>query len=415
MVFWGIHARELEYLEYMSLVGQVPDCHNVYDTSLATEKNKYRLWPHPQYHRTVEDSIALHHSEPARIMRTNSFNEAVTANMGNDWMQKWAERYYFGLVAERWSLPSSFLAFALLNGLFLYARDMLTFNTSYPLDYPSPPLLFWTIASCEFIEETTILELWRDEAERCHNLVYFLIQRGANPDAVFRIPFKQTFSSDPLALKRPLQNGHADITLLNFALGVYLKMKDEDNAELRMAMLELICILVENGATIGNTLLKNYWEQRLEAPDRTILHYLCFPRDYKRTYPNGYVQEFQPFILLDEGPVLCRTIKTLLDHGADPNTLDSEDFDILASMMTACPYDLIEYALEKGALISTSLLRDNDGSPVHKHGILLEDRWMRPECYTPQAREIVRKHMPHWKDALEEEPSMPTANESGRN
>lgn len=324
-------------------------------------------------------------------MRTNGFNEALTASMGTDWIQKWAEQYRFGSVAERWSSPPSFLAFALLNGLFLYARDILTFNTLHPLDQPTPPLLFWAIASCDYIEQTTILELWRDEADRCHKFVNYLLQRGADPNAVFRIPFEQTSPYEPLTLKRALQKGHADITLLNFALGVYLTRIDEDNAELRMAMLEIICILVENGATVGNTLYKNYWEQRLEPAERTILHYLCFLRDYERTYPNGYVQLFQPFILLDEGPVLCRTIKTLLDHGADPNAVDSDGLDVLACMMLACPYDLIEYALKKGALISPSLLRDKDGSPVQKHGILLEDRWRRPECYTPEAKEIVRE------------------------
>jgi hypothetical protein len=88
ILFWGIHARELEYLEYVSLLGQVPDCHNVRDSSLLTEKNKYIIWPHPQYHRTVEGSSALHVSEPARIMRTNSFNEAITASTGTVWVEK---------------------------------------------------------------------------------------------------------------------------------------------------------------------------------------------------------------------------------------------------------------------------------------------------------------------------------------
>jgi hypothetical protein len=399
IVFWGIHAREIEYLEYSALLGQVPDCHNIREATLLAEKNKYLSWvlPRPSYHRTGEDIPALHVSEPARIMRTNSFNEALTAGMGADWVQKWAGHYMFGWAADRWSYPPSFLAFALLNGLFLYSRDVLTFNTSHPLDNPTPPLLFWAIASCDYIEETTLGELWRDEAERCHKFVHYLLRRGANPNAVFRIPFQQTPPDEPLTLKRPLRNGHADITALNFALGVILKTTDESFAELRMAMEEIICILVENGAMVGNTLYTNYWKQRLEPQERTILHYLCFPRDYKKTYPNGFVQEFQPFVLLDEGPVLCRTIKTLLDHGADPNAVDSDGLDVLACMMVACPYDLIEYALEKGALISPSLLRDKDGSPVQKHGILLENRWRRPECYTPEARETVRKHMPHWE------------------
>jgi hypothetical protein len=259
-----------------------------------------------------------------------------------------------------------------------------------------------------------MMELWRDEAERCHRFIIYLLHRRASSNTVFRLHFNQTSPDNELASNRLLQNGYADMTLLNFALGVYLKSTDEDYSELRMAMLEIVCILVENRAAVGKTLLRNYWKQRLEPQERTVLHYLCFPRDYKKTYPNGYVQEFQPFILLDEGPVLCRTVKTLLDHGADPNAVDSDGLDVLACMMIACPYDLIEYALEKGALISTSLLRDKDGSPVQKHGILLEERWRRPECYTPEAREIVKKHMPHWKDTVVEEPPGSTVDESTR-
>jgi hypothetical protein len=333
----------------------------------------------------------------------NNFNVAVTASMGTDWVQKWAEQWRFGLVAERWSSPPSFLAFALLNGLFLYARDMVNFNTMYPLDQPSPPLIFWAIASCDFIEETTVLGIWRDEADRCHKFVHHLLKRGANPNAVFRIPFTQTPPDEPLTLKRPLRSGEADINLLNFALGILLKTTEEKSSDLRIAMEELICILVENGAAVGNTLYTNYWKQRLEPQERTILHYLCFPRDYKKTYPNGVVLEIQPFILLDEGPVLSRTVITLLNHGADPNAVDSDGLDVLACMILACPYDLIEYALGKGALISPLLLCE-DGSPVKKHGILLEDKWKRPKCYTPEAREIVGKHMPHWNENVAEPP-----------
>jgi hypothetical protein len=278
---------------------------------------------------------------------------------------------------------------------------MINFDTMYPLDKPSPPLLFWAIASCDFIEATTVLELWRDEAERCHKFVHYLLQRGANPNAVFRIPFEQTPPDEPLTLKRPLRSGEADMNLLNFVLGVLIKTTDENYSELRIAMEELVCILVENGAAVGNTLYTNYWKQRVEPQERTILHYLCFPRDYKETYPNGVVLEIQPFILIDEGPVLSRTVTAVLNHGADPNAVDSSGLDVLACMMLSCPYDLIEYALKKGALISPFLLNE-DGSPIKKYGILLEERWRRPECYTLEAREMVRKHMPHWEEGNNE-------------
>jgi hypothetical protein len=298
----------------------------------------------------------------------------------------------FSQVAECGALPTSFMAFVLLNGLFLYARDILTFNALYPLNHPSPPLLFWAVASCEYNSWTTLFEIWRDEAERCHKFVHYLLQRGADPNAIFRISFKQTFESEDVsALKRPLESGHADITLLHYALGVYLKScKIGGTKQVRTAMLEMICILVENGAKVGGNLYRNYWEQRIEPPERTLLHYLCFPRDRE--------------IIPHEGPVLCCTVKTLLDHGADPNVLDSDGHDVLSCLMEACPYDVVEYALEKGALISVALLSDEDGSPVQKHGILLEDRWRKPEYYTPEARKIVRKHMPHWKDIMEEQP-----------
>lgn len=408
MVFWGIHEREVEYLEQASLSGQVPDFHDIRDIQLLLDKNEYMcnkfaLWPQAPYRRAVENLSLKYALDPIRKKRVYDFNTTVCASMGMDWVQKWAEQCTIDNFENEWPIPQSFLAFALLNGLYLYARDFLESDSAYQLNDQNPPLLFWTIASCKFIDRTAALDLWRDEAERCEVFALYLLKKGANPNAVFRIAFQQESPDEPEALERALQHGHAEITLLHYALGVIISVTDKSSSVLRMAMLELICILVENGATVGDTLYTNYWKQRGEPLRRTILHYLTFPISKRKEHENGYIEEFDPFKLPDEGQLLDRTIKTLLDHGADPNARDSDGMDVLTSFMLSCPRDLVEYALEKGALISPLLLRE-DGSPVGKYGILHEDRWRRPECYTPEAREIVRKHMPHWKEAVMEQP-----------
>lgn len=407
---WSLHAREAEYLQHTSILGEAPDCHDIRDAETLVDNNKYMQWPQPPYRRAIQDLSLTHVFDPIRERRVDDFQDAISASMGTNSIQQWAERCIFNNFGDELPVPQSFLAFALLNGLFLYARDFLESDTSYPFNRQNPPLLFWTIASCKFIAETTTMDLWRDEGERCHMFAHYLLKNGADPNAVFTIPYRQEPPDEPLVLKRPLKNGYAETTPLHFALGVIISITDEATSQLRMAMLELICILVENGATSGSTLYINYWKQRVEPPERTILHYLTFPRSYKKTRSSGYVEEFDPFKLPHEGPLLSRTIKTLLDHGADPNALDSEGIDVLTQLVLACPRDLAERALEKGALISPSLLCD-DGSPVGNQGILLEERWRRPECYTPEAREIVRRHMPHWEQRPVELPAFQAAEE----
>jgi hypothetical protein len=328
--------------------------------------------------------------------------------MGPDWIEQWAEKFLDWNFEEEMPVPQSLLEFALLNGLFLYARDFLESQPEFAhqLNRQNLPLLFWSIASCKYISATTVLQLWRDESERAHIFAYYLLKQGADPNAVFTIPYCQKpvddIVGDEMNYDPTLKRGHAEITLLNFALGVIISITDDAISELRIAMLEFICILVENGATTGDTLYTNYWKQRTaEAAQGTILHYLTFPGAHRGGSASRRDEQYDPFKLPDEGPVLHRTIRTLLDHGADPNAKDSEGFDILACMMLSCPYDLIEYALKKGALISPFLLNE-DGSPIKKHGILLEERWSRPECYTPEAREMVWKHMPHWEEGNNE-------------
>jgi hypothetical protein len=324
MIHWSLHAREAEYLQHAAILGEEPDCHDVCDAETLATRNKYVLWPQPSYRRAAKDLSLTHVFDPKRKRRVDDFHQAVCASMGKDWVANWAERYKFGSFGEELPVPESLLEFALLNGLFLYARDFLESDPSYPRNHQNPPLLFWTIVSCKFIQETTVMDLWRDEAERCHIFAQYLLENGADPNAVFTIPYRQEAPDEPLVLDRPLKSGNAKITPLHFALGVIISITDEAISELRMAMLELICILVENGATTGDTLYKNYWKQRLEPEERTVLHYLAFPPAYRKTYPSSYVEEFDPFQLPHEGPLLERTRQTLLDFGADPYALDSQ-------------------------------------------------------------------------------------------
>jgi hypothetical protein len=325
LIFWSLHAREAEYLQHAALLGEEPDCHDIRDSQTFTTKNKYRLWPQPPYRRAVKDLPLKHVFDEKRKRRVDDFQRAMCASMGKSWVSMWAEHFFMSPFGEELPVPKSLLDFALINGLFLYARDFLQSNPSYPRNHQDPPLLFWTIASCKFIDDTTVMDLWRDEAERCHMFAQYLLENGADPNVVFTIPFRQEAPDDPLVLDRKLRSGHAEVTLLHFVLGVIISITDEWESEMRIAMLELICILTEAGATTGNTLYKNYWKQRLEPEERTAFQYLFFPPTYPKTLQSDDDAESELYKLPDEGPLLERTRQTLLDHGADPYGSDSND------------------------------------------------------------------------------------------
>jgi hypothetical protein len=397
IIHFGLHSREVE-CRYALQLGQSSTSHDLHDYATRIQVMNKVSWEYPRSSKIQP----VHEVNAQRISLGNEFNKAMTASIGIDWLKEWSEQSLYG---HKWPVLRSYLEFAILHGMFFYARDIIETMSSAQLQAIGVASLFWTLASCELMEEDSVLGLWRDEAQRCHEFSRYLIQKGADVNAKVAIPFQQTVYTPDIPFQQAVstdisfsgishepKNGIADVTVLHYALGI--AMKEGFKSELGMAALEMICILVESSADIQETMYENYWELRREPYMRSALHYLSFPTATKTVWPSGPVHIEDPFQMPEVGPLLCRTIKTLLRYGADPNAVDSAGVDVLTSLTTSCPYDVIEYALEMGAQISPRLL---DSKGLLPQGILSEDRWKKPEYFTPEARDIVRKHMPHWQ------------------
>lgn len=99
---------------------------------------------------------------------------------------------------------------------------------------------------------------------------------------------------------------------------------------------------------------------------------------------------------------LSRCITAFLDHGADPNAVDSNGVSILELALPICPSALVELMLERGAQVTPKLLSES-GAPLGcADGILNKSCWRRPECYTPAARAIAREYNTHWAEQEED-------------
>jgi hypothetical protein len=227
-------------------------------------------------------------------------------------------------------------------------------------------------------------------------------------------------------IERVTFQGEEELSPLHYSLGFLLLPQ---NWELEKYHLETLQILVENGADVSAKTLPTHWiPQNRDAlfdvqPHRpetqSPLHYLIYRNDL---YDN-------PFDNHTSSPLRCKVIKTLLSHGADPNAIDSDGNSVLERAITICPYDVVEMMLEKGAKITPNLLSKSGaprykaayclaGYPVTKvripvlaQGILNEDRWRRPECYTDEARKIARPYNPHWQGGEERGYTRQGANE----
>jgi hypothetical protein len=159
--------------------------------------------------------------------------------------------------------------------------------------------------------------------------------------------------------------------------------------------LEMLAILVEGGGNANVLNYRNYWSDREgHATERSAVHYLLSSRygdDKAFHHPENEVN-----------CALSRCITAFLDHGADPNAVDSNGVSILELALPICPSALAELMLERGAQVTPKLLSESGAPLGYADGILNESRWRRPECYTPAARVIARKHNPHWADQEED-------------
>jgi hypothetical protein len=360
--------------------------------------------------KLIKPSSPSHEPDKMRVRRMEDFYRSLRKD------PEWLEQ---SVPASELRNPSCFPTFAIAHGLYLYARDVIDSFEVKTINRYDPPLLYWVLASYQTIGSFSTTDLNEDEAERSYEFAHYLLEKGADPNAIFMVPYSQ-FDQN----WEDHQSGDAAVTLIHHALGVMINC-GSPNVNF-IATLHMINILLENGATFTTPLYHNYWMRyNNNALNRSPIQFLIDTVSEFQKYNDlsslapifqGEAAKFLAdqikanldqtcdyFTLGEIGKLLCKTVKSFLDHGADPNAVDDHGVDVLSSIMSACPYHVVEYALEKGAQISPTLLQNN-GSPVRTHGILLEDRWRRPECYTPEAREIVRKHMPHWVEPVDEKP-----------
>jgi hypothetical protein len=162
-----------------------------------------------------------------------------------------------------------------------------------------------------------------------------------------------------------------------------------------ISCLEMLAILVEGGGNANVLNYRNYWSHREgHATERSAIHYLLSSL-HDGNKPFGHPEN-------EVNCTLSRCITAFLDHGADPNAVDSNGVSILELALPICPSALVELMLERGAQVTPELLSESGAPLGYADGILNESSWRRPECYTPAARVIARKHNPHWVDQEED-------------
>ncbi len=103
-----------------------------------------------------------------------------------------------------------------------------------------------------------------------------------------------------------------------------------------------------------------------------------------------------PFDDPDLDDALSKCIFSFIDNGLDPNTLDSDGKSILECAIPFCPSDFIEMLLQRGAKITPNLLTETGELLPTGSDILRTPKYNRPEFYTPEARNLARRHNPDW-------------------
>ncbi|KAE8446926.1 hypothetical protein EG329_011557 [Mollisiaceae sp. DMI_Dod_QoI] len=180
------------------------------------------------------------------------------------------------------------------------------------------------------------------------------------------------------------------ITAMHLALAIACS-SDLEHSDHVISHLEMLAILATGGGNANVLNYRNYWSHRKgDATERSALHYLL-------SSFHAYAMPFQS-LESDVNRALSQCIVAFLNHGADPNAVDSNGVSILELALRICPRTLIELMLEKGAQVTPKLLSKSGAPRNNADGILHELRWRRPECYTPKARAIARKHNPDWTD-----------------
>jgi hypothetical protein len=129
-----------------------------------------------------------------------------------------------------------------------------------------------------------------------------------------------------------------------FHLALAIACTNNDEGYRMVGRFDMLRLLVEHGGNTS-TSYQNYWSPRSGvAAERSAMHYLLSLEFEDKDGVDGVLDAF------DE----C--ITAFLNHGADPNAVDSKGISILELAVSSCPYALVELMLQKGAKVTPRLL-----------------------------------------------------------
>jgi ankyrin repeat protein len=364
----------------------------------------------------------------------HDFHAAIRTLCGENWLDTWWSTIRCqeptldsrnGLV-HGYLKPSSFLEFAMQVELFTFSEIEISREISRNPEVPrSPKLLYYLLIGNArsdwngFPFEYHNTKQWQDFAR-------FLLRSDFDPNIplevdvgpdrghLMDIVYRDNGKSDK---KSGSEDGNEDgdeefiedehdiiskdqdsdapenrrpITAMHLALAIACS-SSLYSSDLMISHLEMLAILVEGGGNANVLNYRNYWShQEGDATERSAIHYLL-SSSYDKVKPFHHPEP-------EVNRALSQCIIAFLNHGADPNAVDSNGVSILELALPICPYALVELMLEKGAQVTPKLLSESGAPLDYADGILNESRWRIPECYTPVARVIARNHNTHWED-----------------
>lgn len=370
----------------------------------------------------------------------HDFHAAIRTHCGDNWLDTWWSGVDLGEstlkfeneIVRGFSKPSSFLEFATQVEWIVFSESEISREVTENPEVPrNPTLLFYMlIGSARSLWSTQPIvyhspKQWQDFAR-------FLLRSGFDPNIAVEFDvgpdrghFMNNFHRDDGRSdedekihsnedkdkdeegdnrgKRIIISEGQDtdepknqlpVTTMHLALAI--ACSSDIKTDMVAPHLKILAILVEGGGNANVLDYQNYWShQKGDATERSAIHYLL----------SSYHDDAKPFRHLENevNRALSCCITTFLNHGADPNAVDSNGVSILELALPICPRDLAELMLEKGAQVTPKLL-SGSGAPLdYADGILNESRWRRLECYTQAARIISREHNTHWADLEDED------------
>jgi hypothetical protein len=373
----------------------------------------------------------------------------MITSCGESWLDTWWSTIERGRtlgVTNDWVRgdikPSSFLEFAMQTELIIFVKlELQKDMTASPDITRNPKLLYYTLiggAVCHW----QVYPFLYHSPETLLDLARFLIRKGSSVHAMLeldtaldRLKLMEACDNNRPEFWTPEENkrgaelrqhGGSNVTnvtesmsldnrgydndgettdvhqvsTLHLALAIACSLAVVPKWYLTVCRLDMLRVLVEASGNARTSNYRNYWSDHNGTVfERSPLHYLLsfrFKTNHSADDDTGDRNT-------DVSNAVQKCIIAFLDHGADPNAVDSIGISILELAMASHPYTLVQVLLEKGAKVTPRLLSPS-GEPTPKAGgILNELRWRRPECYTPEARRIAVGYNPHWGVLQEEE------------